>query len=107
MHKRVADQLADAVLDENTGLNKKKAAVAFPRVNMQTLVLQKPGKHGLLPGASLLTGARIEPTLGGADGGGILAQEEGFKNDLVHGALSKARYANICRCTPDSLMCCV
>jgi len=78
MHKRVAERLADAVLDENTGLHKKKVAISFPRVNMQSL-LKKKRRAG---------GGREH---GRSEDGTAIVEEQGLQKGLVHGALSKAR----------------
>ena len=83
MHKRVVERLADAVLDENTGLNKKKVAISFPRVNMQSLMKKKKGK----------TDGGANPADGeNGDGDTRIVEEEGLKKGLTSGALSKARF---------------
>lgn len=79
MHKRVMERLADAVLDENTGLNKKKVGISFPRVNMQSLMKKKRRKDG----------AGREH--GQSEDGAAIVEEQGLQKGLVHGALSKAR----------------
>lgn len=87
MHKRLAERLADAVLDENTGLNKKKA-VLFPRVNLMNIAASK-GMLGLA--MSSITGGNtgnlvIEP---------VAIEEDNLRKELVHGTLSKARYCSL------------
>jgi len=79
MHKRVAERLSDAALDENTGLNKKKI-ISFPRVHMQSFARKKYNFSG--SGGESGTG----------NGTDMVVEEEGFRSGMNSGALSKARY---------------